>query len=72
MGLPYQWIGEAGDYFKRIIGGRHVCLTAQGKALYTEGMHSGKGRAETITHDAFRRALQTIRDSKADGAIVFT
>ena len=72
LGLPYQWIGEAGDYFKQITGGRHVCLTAQGKALYTQGMHSGKGRAETINNDEFRRALQTIRDSKADGAIVFT
>lgn len=40
--------------------------------MYTEGMHAGKGRAETVTSDDFKSALQSVKDSEADGAVVFT
>lgn len=72
LGLPYQWIGEAGNYFKKASGGKTVCCTAQGKALYTDGMHAGAGRADAVTNEEFKNALRAIRDSDADGAIVFT
>ncbi len=72
LGLPHQWIGDAGNYFKLAAGGKHVCCTVQGKALYTEGMHAGKGRAETISNEEFKNELQTVVDSNADGTIVFT
>lgn len=49
-----------------------MSVTAQGQPLYTEGMHAGKGRAETVTSDDFKSALQSVKDSEADGAVVFT
>ncbi len=69
--MPYQWIGEAGEYFKRLTGKKVVC-TVQGKALYTEGIHSGKGRMETISPQEFENALQTVQNADVDGAVVFT
>lgn len=71
LGMPYQWIGEAGEYFKNISGKRVVC-TVQGKALYTEGMHAGKGRRKEITMREFEHALLAIKNADVDGAIVFT
>lgn len=71
LGQPYQWISEAGKYFKKISGKVVVC-TVQGKALYTEGIHKGKGRQEEITPEEFKNALHSIKNADIDGAIVFT
>jgi len=71
LGQPYQWIGKAGEYFKKKTDKTIVC-TVQGKALYIEGMHKNSGRMENISSDEFRNALNTINNSNVDGAVVFT
>jgi hypothetical protein len=71
------WITDAGNYFKsRARDPAKVLCTVQGGALYTQGMHAGKGRAEVITPDDFRRAMDAVhastRASGADGLAIFT
>jgi hypothetical protein len=68
---PFQWIGRVGEYFKKSSGKTVVC-TAQGKALYTEGMHKNSGRKEIISKEEFESALYSIKESNVDGAVVFT
>ena len=72
LGQPYNWIREAGEYFKKTTKKKVVC-TVQGEALYTKGMHKNKGRMEHISSDEFRNALFSIADSDdIDGTVVFT
>jgi len=68
---PVSWIAQAGRYFKEATGKKVVC-TVQAKPLYLEGMHAGKGRAESITPEEFSMALNDIRQSGLDGVVVFT
>mgnify|MGYP001049365498 FL=1 len=68
---PVSWIAQAGRYFKEATGKKVVC-TVQAKPLYLEGMHAGKGRAESITPEEFSMALNEIRQSGLDGVVVFT
>ncbi len=71
LNQPFQWIGKAGEYFKKTSGKTVVC-TAQGKALYIDGMHKNSGRMENLSKEEFKNALYSIKDSNVDGAVVFT
>lgn len=71
LGQPVSWIAQAGRYFKEATGKRVVC-TVQAKPLYLEGIHAGKGRAESISPEAFHMALKDVRQSGLDGVAVFT
>jgi hypothetical protein len=48
-----------------------VC-TLQGSPLYLNGMHAGRGRAETLSTDEFITAVDGVEASAADGICVFT
>jgi hypothetical protein len=71
LAQPASWLRDIGNYFKEQ-SGKTVLCTLQGQALYTRGMHAGKGRKETISSGEFENALAALRGSKADGAVIFT
>lgn len=71
LGQPYNWLDDVCKYFKQKTDKKVVC-TVQGKALYTQGMHAGKGRAEEISVEEFEKAIRTAKGSGADGVVVFT
>ena len=66
------WPGAIGSDVKRRSGGATTVCTVQGSALYLDGMHAGRGRAETITTDEFIRSVDGVEASDADGLCVFT
>jgi hypothetical protein len=66
-----SWPGAIGTDIRQRSGKTTVC-TIQGSALYLDGMHAGRGRAETITTDEFIRAVDGVETSEADGLCVFT
>jgi len=66
-----SWPGAvAGDIKKRT--GKTVVCTVQGRALYLDGMHAGRGRALTLDTDEFIRTIDGVEASTADGVCVFT
>jgi hypothetical protein len=71
LAQPCTWLTDIGNYFKEQTP-RSVLCSVQGQALYTEGMHAGKGRSLKITPAEFENSLNAVLDSKADGTIVFT
>jgi hypothetical protein len=71
LAQPPGWLRDIGNYFKEQ-SGKTVLCTLQGQALYTRGMHAGKGRQETISNGEFEEALTALLGSKADGAVIFT
>ena len=66
-----SWPGAIGSDVKRRSGAVTVC-TVQGSALYLNGMHANRGRADIITTDEFIRAVDGVEASGADGVCVFT
>ena len=66
-----SWPGAVGSDVKRRSGAVTVC-TVQGSALYLNGMHANRGRADIITTDEFIRAVDGVEASGADGVCVFT
>jgi hypothetical protein len=71
LAQPAAWLTEAGNYFKSLTDKQVIC-TVQGAALYTRGMHAGKGRLESIGPAEFEAAVAAVARSRADGAAVFT
>jgi hypothetical protein len=71
LAQPPGWIRDIGNYFKEQ-SGKTVLCTLQGQALYTQGMHAGKKRLETIGSREFKDALAALHDSRADGVVIFT
>ena len=71
LARPVEWLTGIGNYFKEEAGNTVLC-SVQGQALYTEGMHAGRGRKILITPEEFEKSLEAVLASKADGAIVFT
>ncbi|MDR2186224.1 MAG: hypothetical protein LBO80_11265 [Treponema sp.] len=71
LAQPAGWLTETSNYFKSLTD-RPVICTVQGAALYTKGMHAGKGRLENIGPAEFEAALAAVSRSRADGAAVFT
>ncbi|MCP4382345.1 MAG: hypothetical protein GY798_13180 [Hyphomicrobiales bacterium] len=65
------WPGAIGSDIKRR-GGKTTVCTVQGSALYLDGMHAGRGRAETLTTGEFIRTVDGVEASEADGLCVFT
>lgn len=66
-----DWPGAvAGDIRKRC--GKTTVCTIQGRALYLDGMHAGRGRATTLDTAEFIRAVDGVERSAADGICVFT
>ncbi|MCB1488865.1 MAG: hypothetical protein KDJ88_15595 [Bauldia sp.] len=66
------WPGAIGSDIKRRANGATTVCTLQGSALYLDGMHAGRGRAEEITTDEFIRSVDGVEASDADGLCVFT
>jgi hypothetical protein len=67
------WIRATGDYFKSLAREpARVLCTVQGSALYTQGMHRGKGRVESISAEEFQSAIDAVHSSGADGLAIFT
>lgn len=52
--------------------GRATVCTLQGAALYLDGMHAGRGRAEHIGLEVFLRAVNLVEATDVDGICVFT
>ncbi len=71
LAKPIEWIGKTGQYFESLTDKTTVC-TVQSKALYTEGIHQGRGRAESISRREFAEAIQNVAQSGLDGVVVFT
>lgn len=65
------WPGAVAGDIKRRSGRTTVC-TLQGSPLYLNGMHAGRGRAETLSTDEFIAAVDGVEASAADGICVFT
>ncbi len=65
------WPAAVASDIKRRSGGMTVC-TLQAAALYLDGMHAGRGRAEHIGTDEFVRIVDSIERSPVDGLCVFT
>ena len=65
------WPAAVAADIKRRSGKTTVC-TIQGGALYLEGMHANRGRAETIGTDEFIDAVDRVEASEVDGVCVFT
>lgn len=69
---PADWPGRiAADILGRSAGRAAIC-TIQGRALYLEGQHAGRGRAGEITAAEFGACLDGIAASPAQGVCVFT
>lgn len=66
------WPGQIGADVKRRSGGATTVCTVQGSALYLDGMHAGRGRAEEIDTEEFIRSVDGVEASDADGLCVFT
>ena len=66
-----DWPGRIATDIKRRSGRTTVC-TVQGGALYLEGMHAGRGRAERIDTEEFIRTVDGVEASAAEGICVFT
>lgn len=66
-----SWPAAIGTDIKRRSGKTTVC-TIQGSALYLEGMHAKRGRAEAIPTEEFIRAVDNLEASEVDGLCVFT
>ena len=66
------WPGAVGADIKRRANGATTVCTVQGSALYLDGMHAGRGRAEEITTDEFIRSVDGVEASDVDGLCVFT
>lgn len=66
-----SWPGAVAGDIKRRSGKTTVC-TIQGRALYLDGMHAGRGRAPTLDTDEFIRTVDGVEASAADGLCVFT
>ena len=65
------WPAAVASDIKRRSGKTTVC-TIQGGALYLNGMHAGRGRAEIITTDEFINAIDAVEATDVDGLCVFT
>lgn len=66
------WPGAIGSHIKGRANGATTVCTIQGSALYLEGRHAGRGRAETIGTEEFIQAVDGVEASDADGICVFT
>ena len=65
------WPAAIASDVKHRCGSTTVC-TIQGGALYLDGMHVGRGRAQSIATDEFVRIVDDVEQSDADGICVFT
>lgn len=74
LGQPGAWVAKAAeDAKKRVMGDSQVFCTVQGKPDYLTGMHSGKGRQETISLDEYASIIADVRKSGfADGVVVYS
>ncbi|MCK5129525.1 MAG: hypothetical protein KAQ68_06725 [Clostridiales bacterium] len=68
--LPYSWIAQAGQYFKEQTNKQVIC-TVQAKALYLDGIHANKGRAQEITPKEFNLSINSVKNSGLDGIALF-
>lgn len=66
-----SWPAAIGTDVKQRSGATTVC-TIQGSALYLDGMHADRGRAETISTEEFVEAVDALESSEVDGLCVFT
>lgn len=66
-----DWPGAIATDVKRRTGVTTVS-TVQCRALYTNGMHSKRGRAESISTEEFLETVESVEASEADGICVFT
>jgi hypothetical protein len=71
LGRDEEWPAAVASDIKRRAGKATVC-TLQGSALYLDGMHAGRGRAEAIGLDEFMRAVDRVEATEVDGVCVFT
>lgn len=65
------WPAAVAADIKRRSGKTTVC-TIQGGALYLDGMHANRGRAESITTEEFIDAVDRVEATDVDGVCVFT
>jgi hypothetical protein len=56
----------------KLRSGKTTVCTIQGGALYLDGMHANRGRAERITTDEFIDAVDRVEATDVDGVCVFT
>jgi hypothetical protein len=66
-----DWIRSVAEDFAATVDRAAVC-TIQAEPLYLDGMHAGRGRSASIPVDEFARAVAAVRDSPAEGVVVFT
>lgn len=71
LGLPPEWVADAGKEIKDRISGREVVCTVQAAPSYIGGMHAGKGRQTEISVEEFGAAIARVKNLKLDGAVVF-
>jgi hypothetical protein len=71
LGRGREWPAQIAQDIKRRSQSTTVC-TIQGRALYLEGMHAGRGRASRITTEEFLDVVGHVETSEADGLCVFT
>lgn len=68
---PATWPAMISDDIKTRSGRRTIC-TLQARPLYLDGMHTGRGRSETLDADEFSQAVDALEASSVDGLCVFT
>ncbi|MBO0903844.1 hypothetical protein [Jiella sonneratiae] len=56
----------------RARSGKKAVSTVQAAPLYLQGMHAGRGRAETIDAAEFSAVLDALEESPVDGVCLFT
>jgi hypothetical protein len=71
LSRPATWPADVATDIIRRSGQKAIC-TLQGKALYRDGMHAGRGRATDISADEFEAALNALSVSPVEGVCVFT
>lgn len=71
LAKPPEWPARiAGDIISR--SGQKAICTLQGRALYLEGMHAGRGRKSELSAEEFATALRATEDGPVEGVCVFT
>ena len=71
LGLPAEWVADAGREIKDRLPDREVVCTVQAVPSYTGGMHAGKGRRTEISSGEFGAAIARVKEKQLDGAVVF-
>lgn len=71
LAKPVGWPAAVATDIIRRSGQKAIC-TLQGKALYLDGMHAGKGRQADITAEDFDAALAATEATPIEGVCIFT